>query len=187
MTTNHIMKEATAYHEAAHAVLALTIPLEIVKITINPEEDSEGSYEGGCEVDLKGFFNISLNNIRNASIELIKFHLAGKIAEQKYFQEKSIDPNSMLKNSACYDNAQVEYYIKTNYDNGEIPIELNIVSEETSKKVNTPEIWSAIRDLAGILVQARQLEENNLTRALAPIFVGLNLADCKFRDGGRGA
>ncbi|MBJ6727189.1 hypothetical protein [Geomesophilobacter sediminis] len=57
MISNVFIEEAIAFHEAAHAVVALTIPLEIVKISIVAETDSDGSYDGGCEVDLESFFS----------------------------------------------------------------------------------------------------------------------------------
>jgi len=139
------------------------IPLDILKVTIIPEQESEG----GCEVDLETFFFKNAADIRPATIDLVKFHLAGKMAERKYFDERAIDGSSILKYSACYDDAQIEYYLDTIQKNGQTPIDLEAVTKETAKIIESPAGWSAITRLAGALVREKQLQGEDLPNVLA--------------------
>lgn len=162
MNTEEILKRAIAHHEAAHGALAQKITLDIVKLSIIPDEASAG----GCEVNCETYFLRNIQNFRNATIELIIFFLAGKIAERKYLLDNVINPDAVLKNSAIDDDYEIENLISTNNANGEEPIYLDELVKITENTVGTPHIWLQIQLLADDLFQAKVLEGKHLDQSL---------------------
>ncbi|MBJ6727190.1 hypothetical protein [Geomesophilobacter sediminis] len=78
-----------------------------------------------------------------------------------------MDDCSKLRNSACYDDAQIKHYMQTIEDNGDPPVDLAAVSIETLEMIDSPVIWSAITGLAGVLMQAKQLQDDDLAHVLS--------------------
>lgn len=156
------MELATAFHEAGHAIVACMIPLDIVKITIIPTEGSLG----GCEVDLEPYFFKNRSTMRQATMELVKFHLAGELAELKYLNDNGNPVSSTT--TAADDHNKVEYYINTCAENGE-PIDREYLRVETVRLINDPEIWPMVQKLANELYQVKNIEGSALRQTLEPI------------------
>jgi len=163
------MELTTAYHEAGHAIVACMIPLDIVKITIIPTEDSLG----GCEVDLEPYFFKNLSTMHQATMDLVKFHLAGEIAELKFLNDNGISVSSTT--TAADDHRRVVHYINTFAENGE-PIDRESLCGETARLISSPEIWPMVQKLAAELYRVKTLEESALRQALDPITASIEWA-----------
>lgn len=162
MNAEEVLERAIAFHEAAHAILARKISLDVVRLCIIPDETSTG----GCEVDCETYFLKNIQNCRNATIELIIFFLAGKIAERKFLLDNAINPEAVLKNSAIDDDYEIGNMISTNNTNGEEPIDFDELVKITNNTVNTPHICLMIQSLADDLFLSKVLEGTQLDQAL---------------------
>lgn len=78
MTTDQLI--ATAYHEAGHAVMAMTLGRPIHKVTISPAQlQTGGSRLGACKIE-KGRFKASKDWLEDEALILF----AGMVAESHF-------------------------------------------------------------------------------------------------------
>ena len=111
--------------------------------------------------------------MRQATIELVKFHLAGEIAELRFLNDNGSSISSTT--SAGYDHSMVDHYITTSAGNGE-PIDREYLRVETTRLINNPQVWSMVQRLAAELYQTKNLEDSALQIALVPIISELESA-----------
>jgi hypothetical protein len=177
MSSEEILERAIAYHEAAHAIFAHRMTLDVVRLSIIPEKVSAG----GCEVDRESYFLRNIQNVRNSTIELIIFFLAGKIAERKYLLDNFPNPDAVLKSSSIFDDQEIEEMISINNANGEVPIDLDELDKISKNIVNTPHIWQMIQSLSDDLFQAKVLEGPYLDQTLKSLnYYGVFLPNLGF-------
>ena len=162
MNTEEVLERAIAYHEAAHAIFAHSMALDVVKLSVIPDATAAG----GCEVDRESYFLKNIKNCRNATIELIIFFLAGKIAERRYLLDKFPTPDTVLKSSSILDDQEIEEMISINNVNGEDLIDLDELYKTTNNIVNTPHIWLMIQSVADDLFHAKILVGKQLDQTL---------------------
>lgn len=158
-TTNLLW--STAYHEAGHAVIAITNKISVSSVSIKPGPSSCG--RAFCRNPLSGRKPEADARIssRWRMERESKVLLAGVIAERKF--EKSNKRRRQNPHSGVSDNEKV-IQIVSYFCGADTVVEayIKLLYEMTVLEVDDIDNWNRIQELANILINQRELSRENL-------------------------
>jgi hypothetical protein len=148
--------EQTAYHEAAHAVVAHWYGFEIAEIVI-PDLDDEQTRPRICY-----YLSKDVNDAMNGVVESLPFRhhveaqsvlrvlFAGPLAQIKYEDRRSSTFWIWITSAAC-DRAAAGQLAKAMVDQESVPLLLRIAEREARRLLRDPDIWRWVQALAAHL------------------------------------
>jgi hypothetical protein len=145
--------EATAYHEAGHAVCSLALGKAFKLVTIAPEGNLLGYckgvvYRGGQRLEMDVYERN--NRARDWIEKSVKVSLGGNVAERIFTGR-----NNFAGARGDFSNACDLLSHLCGYGNGEIEAYFNLLMIRTRDILTTPRNWLAVERLAAELLDKR--------------------------------
>lgn len=159
---NQQAKEATAYHEAGHAVVALAQGLRMERVTIKPSEGSHGHARASLD-ELKGVLmngEVAGRRLRNQIEKHMRQRLAGSISQRRF------RPLSYRSHHSRDDD---EFVLDLSAHLGLSPEEANVriaqLGDETDRLIKAH--WPEIIAVATALLERETLSAAQLRRIVS--------------------
>jgi hypothetical protein len=154
--------EATAYHEAGHAVAHHVLGFNIRAVTIVPSKDCAGKVSGklGVKPRILEYGNPSRATVAKWHDKAITL-LAGAEAQRRF------KPHSIRRYMASSDRgAVVDILSRLHPEEEELNAVIKYLEARTRNLVGNPIRWGQIEDLAGALVAKRTLTGQEVRQVL---------------------
>ncbi|MCZ6689591.1 MAG: hypothetical protein O7H41_08320 [Planctomycetota bacterium] len=159
-------QELTAYHEAGHAVAAVSLCRRLGKVTILP--DPELKSEGHCVLGPIGKFNADIEWNRRTELKAerdIILFLAGVTAEKIVTGRY---PAKMFESSDLRKVTDLAWRVEG--DDEKITAYLRGMQERTKALLQSPRAWAAVKALASALLEDEEIRPRTarglITRAM---------------------
>lgn len=144
--------ETVAYHEAGHALMAVSMGAKVLSVTIEPEEDDGPRRSGDTAIE----WRMTGLSPREFAERAIRVALAGPVAEMLYTGEP-YHPGLVAEWQADWSDAW-EHAALVHWDAKPRMAWLEELSIVIYKRFDSEPTWSALADLADNLLAHETLE-----------------------------
>jgi ATP-dependent Zn protease len=148
--------EATAYHEAGHAVMAFQLGIRLQKITIVPDEESSGCCHHESLLKFKGSARLKIE-------KLVMICLAGPLAQQKF------KPRSIRSYHASSDYSVVARVAAQLNGSLEASTYIKWLAIRARTKLDQPMTWKFVRAVAHELITKKEITGKSLPDIFARV------------------
>jgi hypothetical protein len=156
--------QATAYHEAGHAVAKYVLRFDIKGVTIVPDKDSVGSVSGKLGLQLRVLADGFLSRATVAKWhDLVVTIMAGREAQRRF------NPRSIRHYMASADREAAVRILSRLHpeEGGELRAAFKFLEARTRNLVGHWKHWGQIQDLAEALIAKRTLSGHEAKAVLA--------------------
>lgn len=179
-TSPEIHSIITAYHEAAHAMVAMRYGREVLAALVRPKDPQSGLTIISHRRSRPTLGDLSPNEIHRAWTESLEYHsnhirilLAGPLAEAKLLKKplRSLGARSDLQTAERLNRKLEDLYDGLSYYAG-LPAwsdregHLNRLRRQTRALISRPDMWRMIELVAGDLARRRFSDRNHIAAAV---------------------